>query len=324
MRKHLPPLTALRAFEASARHMSLKKAAEELNVTPAAISHQIQQLEEALDAPLFRRSHRNVALTEIGMILLPKLQEGFDCLHQAVEQVRERRGADVLSISTAPAFASQWLMPRLHHFVMAHPEIDVQVSTRIRQFARSPRGQRGDVESVMRWADECDAVIVFGNGDYPGMEVDRVLPLSITPLCSPSLVEGEHPLATPEDLKHHVLLHDERGMLYEGKSFWDTWLDASGTRGIDTARGPHFSHSVLALEAAMAGRGVVASTPELAASALRMGNLVAPFPLAVPLASGYYFVSHPPASKREVVKMFRAWLRESIAGGEGDFSARGA
>lgn len=311
MRKHLP-LTALRAFEATARHLSLKKAAEELSVTPAAISHQVQQLEDALDARLFHRSHRSVALTETALILLPKLQQGFDCLHEAIEQVRQRQGADALSISTPPAFASQWLMPRLHHFVLAHPEIDVQVSTRIRQFARLPPGRRGDVESVMRWANECDAAIVLGNGDYPGMEVDLVLPLSITPLCSPALMEGAHSLATPADLKHHVLLHDERGILYEGKSFWETWLDASGVRGLDTARGPHFSHFVLALEAAMAGRGVVASTPELAGSAIRMKLLVAPFPLAVPLVSGYYFVSQPQAAKRDVVKIFRAWLRESI------------
>jgi LysR family glycine cleavage system transcriptional activator len=312
MKKPLPPLSALRAFEAAARHLSLKKAAEELNVTPAAVSHQIQQLEEALDARLFHRGHRSIALTEIAQIFIPKLQQGFDCLHEAVEQVRDRRGADVLAISTAPSFASLWLMPRLHQFVIAHPEIDVQVSTRIRQFAKLPRGQRGDVDSVLQWVDECDAVIVFGNGDYPGMDVDRLLPLSITPLCSPALLRGEDALRTPDDLRRCMLLHDERGMLYEGRSFWDTWLDAAGVRGVDTSRGPHFSHSTLALEAAMAGRGVVTSTLELVAAAIKMGHLVAPFPLAVKLASSYYLVSNKSSSSREVVRLFRQWLLESV------------
>lgn len=309
-------MTALRAFEAAARHLSLKKAAEELNVTPAAISHQIQQLEEALDAQLFYRSHRSVALTEIAQIFIPKLQEGFDCLHEAMDQVRERRGADVLSISTAPSFAALWLMPRLHNFVSAHPEIDVQVSTRIRQFARFPRGQRGDVESVSRWADESDMVIMFGNGDYPGMRVDHLLPLSISPLCAPSTLEGvdgQPRLRTPDDLRHRILLHDERGMLYEGRSFWDTWLEAAGVTGMDTSHGQHFSHSTLALEAAMAGRGVVASTLELSAGAISRGHLVAPFSLAVKLASSYYLVSSPSASQRGVVRLFRAWLLESMA-----------
>jgi len=309
-------MNALRAFEAAARHLSLKKAAEELNVTPAAVSHQIQQLEDALDAQLFYRKHRGVALTEIAQIFIPKLQEGFDCLYEAMAQMRERRGADTLSISTAPSFAALWLMPRLHNFVTDHPEIDVQVSTRIRQFARFPRGQSGDVESVTRWADESDVVIMFGNGGYPGMKVDHLLPLSISPLCATSMLtddKGQPVLKTPEDLRNQILLHDERGMLYEGRSFWDTWLEAAGVKGIDTSHGQRFSHSTLALEAAMAGRGVVASTLELSTGAISRGHLVAPFPLAVKLASSYFLVSTHETSQREVVKMFRAWLLESIA-----------
>lgn len=309
----LPPLTALRAFEAAARHLSLKKAAAELRVTPAAVSHQIQQLEDALGVRLFRRRHRGIELTDIAQTCLPKLQEGFDCLRQAVDRVRDRRGADVLTVGASPSFASHWMMPRLHKFVIEHPEIDVRVSTQMRQFSRLPRGQRGDFESVLAWTDEVDVVAVFGNGEYPGMDVHKLLPLSITPLCSPALCnpsrpDGTRPLRTAADLIHHTLLHDDRGVLYEGRSFWDIWLEKAGVTGIDTQRGPHFTHSVLALEAAMAGLGVVASTPALAASDLATGRLVMPFDLRVPLASSYYVVSNALASKREVVRVFRDWL----------------
>jgi LysR family glycine cleavage system transcriptional activator len=308
MASSLPPLTALRAFEAAARHLSLKKAAADLSVTPAAVSHQIQQLEDWLGVRLFRRRHRAIELTEIAQACLPKLQEGFDCLRQAVDRVRDHRGADVLTVGASPSFASHWMMPRLHRFVIDHPDIDVRVSTQMRQFSRMPRGQRGDFESVLAWADEVDVVAVFGNGDYPGMRVDRLLPLDITPMCSPLLFAGGKRLETPADLVQHTLLHDDRGLLYEGLSFWDIWLKQAGISGMDTLRGPHFTHSVLSLEAAMAGLGVVASTPALATADLAAGRLVAPFALRVPLASSYYVVSNDLSSRRGVVGVFRDWL----------------
>lgn len=304
----LPSLTALRAFESAARHLSLKKAAADLSVTPAAVSHQIQQLEAWLGVRLFRRRHRAIELTEIAQTCLPKLQEGFDCLRQAVDRVRDCRGTDVLTVGASPSFASRWLMPRLHRFVISHPDIDVRVSTQMRQFSRLPRGRRGDFESVLAWADEVDVVAVFGNGDYPGMRVDRLLPLDITPMCSPLLFAGDHPLETPADLCHHTLLHDDRGVLYEGRSFWDIWLEHAGVTGMETQRGSHFTHSALALEAAMAGLGIVASTPVLAKADLAAGRLVAPFALTLPLASSYYVVSDDLSSRRGVVGAFRDWL----------------
>ncbi|GAA0519143.1 LysR family transcriptional regulator [Pigmentiphaga daeguensis] len=304
----LPPLTALRAFESAARHRSLKKAAEELNVTPAAVSHQIQILEDMLGVRLFRRVHRGIELTASAEIFFPKLEEGFDCLRQAVGRLRDHRGADVLEVGAPPSFISNWLMPRLHRFVTACPDIDVRVSTRVRQFSRLPRGPRGDVASVMGWVDEVDVLVVFGNGGYPGMRVDQLMPLTITPLCSPALLEGDNPLREPDDLRRHVLLHDDRGVLYEGPSFWDMWLEKAGVTGIDTSRGPHFWHSIPAMEAAVACKGVVATTKELARLDLATGRLVAPFPLEVRLASSYHIVSNEPASKREVVRLFRDWL----------------
>ena len=317
MRKPLPPLTALRAFEAAARHLSLKRAAEELNVTPSAVSHQIQQLEAFLNVQLFRRGHRNVALTDIAQVLAPRLFEGFECLEQAVESVRERRGASMLSIISSPSFASQWLMPRLHEFIELNGEVDVQVSTRIRQFSTVPRGRRGDLESVMRWADESDAVIMLGNGDYPGMQSDRVLSLSITPLCSPQFLQA-HPkqLCSADDLPSFDLLHDDRGVIYEGRSFWDVWLRAASVRAVDINRGPHFSHSMLAIDAAIARRGVVASTIELCESAISDGRLVAPFDLRVRWGWGYYLVLSKSSARRPIAQKFREWLLRSSKAGD--------
>ncbi len=308
MPANLPPLTALRAFEAAARHLSLKQAAAELSVTPAAVSHQIQQLEDLLGVRLFRRRHRGVELTEIAQACLPRLQEGFESLRQAVDRIRVHRGADVLTVGASPSFASHWLMRRLHRFVIANPEVDVRVTTQMRQFARLPRGRRGDLESVLAWVDEVDVIVVFGNGNYPGLRVDKLLPLEITPLCSPALLEGPRALQQPEHLADHDLLHDDRGILYEGRSFWEIWLEAAGCQVVQTDRGLHFTHSILAIEAAMAGLGIVVSTPALASADLAMGRLVAPFDLRVPLDSSYYVVSNDLASRRSVIGVFRDWL----------------
>jgi LysR family glycine cleavage system transcriptional activator len=199
-------------------------------------------------------------------------------------------------------------MPRLHNFVTSNPHIDVRVSTRIRQFSRMPAGRRGDVVSVSEWVDEVDVAVVFGNGDYPGMHVDKLLSLSVTPLCSPDLLMGTPRLRKPTDLRHHTLVHDDRGMLYEGRSFWDMWLEKANVADVDTSQGPRFTHSVLAFEAATAKVGIVASTPALAAPYLATGRLVAPFALEVPLASGYYVVRNETAAKRAIVVTFIDWL----------------
>lgn len=314
MRQNLPPLTALRAFEAAARHLSLKRAAQELHVTPAAVSHQVQQLEAALDMPLFRRGHRSVALTEAAQSLAQGLHEGFDRIEAAVQAVRRQRSSDVLRIITPPAFASQWLMPRLAGFIGSYAEVDVQVSTRIRPFDRVPSGQRGEWQSVSEWAEECDAVITLGEGGYPGLQVDRVLALSVTPLCSPRLLPQ---LRSPQDLPGLPLLHDERGMIYGHRAFWDLWVDAAGVRGLATDTGQHFSHSTLAVQAAIAGQGVVASTIELVQSAIDNGQLVAPFEPRVPWRFSYHLAVSPSNARRRVVQAFRDWLLEEAGTAQG-------
>ena len=315
MYARLPPLNALKAFEAAGRHLSVKKAAAELNVTPAAVSHQIKALEDALGVKLFFRRNRALELTEAARACLPKLREGFDSLAQAVERLRAHKGGAMLTVSVAPSLAARWLMPRLHRFLEAHPETDVRVSARLRQTAEgSRRGVTAERATVDAWLADSDVAILYGRGDYPGFKVDKLMGLSITPICSPKLLtDPDHPLLRPADLRHQLLLHDDTGDVYDGVSFWEVWLKAAGVQGVDVTRGPHFSHAVLAFEAAAEGHGVVATMPVLAEADLNAARLITPFALRVPLQSAYYLVCAESAVGRSGVAAFRKWLLAEAA-----------
>jgi LysR family glycine cleavage system transcriptional activator len=307
-----PPLNSLKVFEAAARHLSFKKAAEELHVTPAAVSHQLGQLEALLGVMLFRRVNQGIVLTPAARLCLPKLQEGLECLRESVEQIRVHARSDTITVASSPSFAMRWLMPRLHRFIIAHPDIDVQVSTRMGPFV-GDRVTRNSSRGVHGWAAENDVILMFGNGLYEGLQVERLMPLSVTPLCHPRLLDGPCPLHTPEDLVHHDLLHDDRGALYANRSFWKLWLSAAGVSHPDAEGGTHFTHALMALGAAAEGLGVVASTPDLAQVELTAGTLVAPFALRIPLESSYHVVSSDLAYKRDDVAVFRAWLHAEAA-----------
>ena len=315
MATRLPPLNALKAFEATARHLSVKKAAAELSVTPAAVSHQIKALEEHLGLQLFHRHNRALELTDAARACLPKVREGFESLVQAMERLRAHRGGGMLMVSAAPSFAARWLMPRLHRFLESKPEIDVRISARMRRTAAGGRkGAAAERATVDDWLADSDVAILYGRGDYPGFRVDKLISLSITPICSPRLVtRPQHPLLRPADLRHHLMLHDDTGELYDGVSFWEVWLKAAGVEGVDLNRGPHFSHAVLAFEAAVEGHGVVATMPMLAEADLNAARLVTPFALRVPLSSAYYLVCTEEAAKRPAVAAFRGWLLKEAA-----------
>jgi LysR family glycine cleavage system transcriptional activator len=306
-------LNALRAFEAAARHLSVKKAAIELNVTPAAVSHQIRMLEDYLGVQLFHRYNRALELTDAARASLPKLREGFDCLVQAVERLRSHVSGGVLTVSAAPSFAARWLMPRLHRFIAAHPEVDVRVSARMRRVSVDGKGDVAERATVEAWLDDSDIAILYGRGNYPNLWVKKLLDLTITPICSPQLLQGDHPLKKPADLAQHMLLHDDTGDLYDNEPFWDVWLHAANVNGVDARRGPHFSHAVLAFEAAIDAVGVVATMPVLAAEDIAAGRLIAPFDLHVALDSAYYLVCHESASTRPAVSLFRDWLLDEAA-----------
>lgn len=308
----LPPLNSLRAFEAAARHMSFRKAAEELHVTPAAISHQLKALEEYLGVRLFRRANRRVELTPAARVAAPYLHEGFKAIIDGVERLRQAERNNLLTVSAAPSFAGKWLMPRLHRFVSRYPQIDVRLSARLRS-ARPMRGLqvRRDINDAS--LDDADLAIRYGDGNFPGMRVEPLLELTVAPMVSRQVLDPEHPLNTPDDLRFYTLLHDDTGYFASGRLNWDCWLQAAGATRVDTARGVHFSHANLAIDAAVDGLGVVCSVTALAASDLALGRLVMPFDLTVKADYNYYIVCNPADWDRPAIQAFAGWLLEEAS-----------
>jgi LysR family glycine cleavage system transcriptional activator len=305
MHNRLPPLGSLRAFEAAARHLSFRRAADELNVTPAAISHQVKALEEFLGIKLFRRLVRGLELTATAEACMAKLRDGFDALATAVEMMRTHETAGTLDIGIAPSLAVKWLAPRIHGFVSAYPDIDVRVAAS----AGMIDGRRDAVtQRVTADQDEPYLEIRFGAGNYPGFRVDHLFSVSVQPMCSPRLLEGEHPLMRPEQLRHHTLLHHDSSAIDGGGASWKSWLKSAGVDGVDVSRGPHFNHAVLALDAAIDGAGVVLSYPVLASADLAAKRLVTPFNLSLPMNSAYHMVCAEAISDHPRVAAFRNWL----------------
>jgi LysR family glycine cleavage system transcriptional activator len=298
--ERLPPLNALRAFEAAARHMSFSRAANELNVTPAAVSHQIRALEEDLGARLFRRLNRSLELTPSARLLLPDLAEAFGRIQAGVGRLRRHNETGTLTVTTSPSFAAKWLVLRLHRFAERHPEIDVRVTA--------------SDAVVDLAAAEVDIAIRYGAGRYPGLEVELLLENEVFPVCSPALLAGEWPLRAPEDLRHHALLHDLTVEIDPLVPTWSMWLKAAGVQGVATDHGLRFSNSYLALDAAIAGRGVALANTTIAVGDIAAGRLVRPFALGLPDHFSYYVATLPGALERRKVKLFRAWLREEADG----------
>ncbi|HEX5078753.1 MAG TPA: transcriptional regulator GcvA [Geminicoccaceae bacterium] len=299
MTERLPPLNALRTFETAARHLSFTKAAAELFVTQAAVSHQIKALEEHLGRPLFRRLNRGLMLTDEGQALLPHVREAFDRLADGVRRLRQGQSTGVLTISVLPSLASTWLIPRLRDFQTWHPEIEVHMTAteRLVDFAREP----------------VDAGIRYGLGHWPGLRVVRLLSAEMIPVCSPALLEGPHPLRTPDDLVHHQLLH-----VLNAPDEWRMWLTAAGVRGVDPDRGIKFDHTALAIQAALNGMGVAMGPGALVERDLAAGNLVEPFDLELPSNSAYYFVSPEATADQPKIRAFRDWLRAQAAPARSD------
>lgn len=295
MARPLPPLNALRAFEAAARHLSFTKAAAELSVTPAAISHQIKALEALLGVSLFHRLPRALRLTDAGQAALPTLSQAFEMMSQGVEQIRAHSESGLLTISVSPAFGAMWLVPRLERFRARHPEIE----TRIDGTDRRVDLTRGDADVALR----------YGPGGYDGVRIDRLFGQVNTPVCSPALLKGAQPLRRPDDLRHHTLLHI---VWKDAEASWRMWLLAAGLPEIDPTRGPHFTQENMAVQAALDGQGVALVGDILVADHLAAGRLVRPFAphLSTPLSFAYYLLSAKDNAEQPKVAAFRNWLLE--------------
>lgn len=293
---HLPPLSALRAFEAAARLQSFSKAADELNVTPAAISHQIHALEADLGVSLFNRRNRAVELTASARVLLPGLSEAFSGIQNSVRRLRSHNDTGMLTVTASPSFAGKWLVQRLHRFQAQHPDIDVRISATDAIVDLT----RGDFDIGIR----------YGAGRYPGLTVELLMRNEVFPACSPELLRSGPSLDTPADLRHHALIYDQQVERDPLAPSWSMWLKAAGVEETPPAHGLSFSTNVLAMEAAIAGHGVTLAFSTTAAADIAAGRLVRLFSLSLPDTFAYYIATAPGTLERPKVKAFRDWLRQ--------------
>jgi LysR family glycine cleavage system transcriptional activator len=295
MLRRLPSLGGLKTFEAAARHLSFTRAAEELGVTPAAVSYQIRGLEEQLEVALFIRSTRAMQLTEGGSLLIAAMTQAFDGIAQAVARLKELNGRPRLTITTGPSFAAKWLVPRLHRFLLQNSSADVrvEVSQEIAELGRTG----------------IDVAIRFGHGNYPQMRVDRLFDEVISPVCSPKLAAGNPPLKQPKDLRNHTLIHVD--WQAEGATWpdWRMWMLAAGIASDEPLRALHFSQTSLAVQAAIDGQGVALSESTLVADDITAGRLMHPFDVSIrgPAPLAYYLVS-PQGSRSALADAFRDWI----------------
>jgi LysR family glycine cleavage system transcriptional activator len=299
MSRRLPPLNAVRAFEAAARHLSFIKAAEELHVTPGAVSQHVKALEDWLGCILFRRLPRGVLLTDAGQSYWPELRDILDRLESVSQRIRTFDDGRELSVSTLPSFAARWLIPRLGSFRERCPGIEVRVvaSVALADFQR----------------DGIDVAIRFGAGHYPGLYSELLMAEEVYPVCSPRLLENGPPLRAPDDLRHYTLLHDLPDPNGVHELDWVKWLIAVGARGVDATRGPRFTYTHMSLQAAIAGQGVALATSVLIGDDLATGRLVRPLRESILSPFRYYLVCAEPALRLPKVAAFRTWTIEQAA-----------
>ncbi len=296
LRRGQLPLNALRAFEAAARHLSFKDAADELAVTPAAVSQQIRALEDYLGVQLFHRTGREIRLTRRAGEALAVLTEGFEALTEACAILQADGDERELVVSVPPSLAAKWLVPRLGRLAERAPDLIVKIvaTHELTDFRR----------------EEVDVAIRYGAGDYPGLYVEELMREEVFPVCAPQLVEGPDAIRTPEDLRRVTLIHDDSSIEDESCPSWAMWLKAAGVEMEEGQPALHFNQTALAIEAAAAGRGVALAKRVLAEADLKAGRLVRPFRESRPVDFAYYIVCPESHLERPKVRRFLDWLRE--------------
>lgn len=290
--RRLPSLNALRAFEAAARSESFTRAAEELNVTQGAVSHQVKALEESLGLKLFTRERQKLVITDAGRDYLAVVRDAFDRIAVGTQRLVQRRSAGVLTVSTSPDFAAKWLVHRLGRFAEKHPDIDLRVSATLHQidFAR----------------EDVDLVVRHGDGNWPDLEAERLCTERLFPVCSPKLLSGRNRITKAADLLKFPLLR-----LAE-QSAWPRWFKAAGVSNAD-ARGPVLNSASMLIDAALDGQGIALARTTLAAWDLIHGRLVQPINVSLPLPNAYWVASPKATSATSKVVTFRRWVLAEAA-----------
>ena len=293
MPRRLPPLNALKAFEAAARQESFTRAAEELCVTQGAVSHQVKALEAELGVKLFNRERQGLVITEAGRSYLAVIRDALDRIASGTERLLQRESTGALTVSTSPNFAAKWLVHRLGRFAESHPEIDLRVSASMHHvdFAR----------------EDIDLAIRHGDGTAPGLHVTRLCAEELFPVCSPKLIDGRTALREPADLKRATLLHTDT------RQGWSKWLDAAGVNDVDLTRGLVLNQASMAIDAAVDGQGVALARTALAAWDLIGGRLVRPFAMGLAVSYAYWIVCPKAATKLPKIRAFTEWLLAEAA-----------
>jgi LysR family glycine cleavage system transcriptional activator len=300
MVRRLPPLNAMRAFEAAARLGSFVRAADELAVTPTAISHQIKGLEDALGVDLFIRLPRGLRLSPAGAAYLPELTKGFDALARAGERLNEGALSGLLHINTLASFAHCWLVPRIVNFQRRYPEMTVRISTAVRH--------------VDFLEEDVDVAVRYGKGIYPGLRSIKIMEEEVCPVAAPALAHGDPPLRTWDDLVHYPLIHDYAADDSEPWVSWPVWLRRAGMDGrIDPLRGLAFDNSASLVDAAVRGHGVALGRSALIAEHVREGRLVPLFGASHPADYAYFAVAPEASADHPRVQAFIDWLKEEAA-----------
>jgi len=286
--RQLPPLNALRAFEAAARHESFTRASEELCVTQGAVSHQVKALEAELGVKLFNREPRRLIITNAGREYLAVIRDALDRIAVGTERLLQRQSSGVLTVSTSPNFASKWLVHRLGRFAEKHPEIDLRVSAALHHvdFAR----------------EDVDVAIRHGDGTEPGLDLTRLCTEELFPVCHPKLVRGKNALRRPADLVRHKLLH------LDNRQDWSKWLNAASVTDADLSHGPVLNQASMVIDAAVDGQGVALARTALATQDIISGRLVRPFSLTLSVSYAYWIVCPKAAAQFPKIVTFRDWL----------------
>ncbi len=296
MKIHLPSLDALRVFEVAGRRLSFSRAADELCVTNAAVSHRIKQLEDCLDIQLFERRNNQLILTDAGENYLPRVRDGLRLLEQATALLLAI-DAKPLRVAVSPTLGAKWLVPRLYRFLNQHPQIQVEVVTTVAQDYR-----------------EYDLCIDDRQVNDPDLKVEWFMNSAYSPVCNAQLKEQ---IRTPQDLAQLTLLHERGGRHLAHHPNWQQWLSEVNVEVPDPTRGPAFSEALMAIQAAMDGHGVALGQSVLVEYDIAAGRLICPFQIETSLRLSYYLIYQTRPNENEGLAVFLQWLIDEAGNGEG-------